>query len=107
MGYCFYLVMSHIFSSYFHIRMTVFYILRFLYKTLWVTRKLNRRLTTLVTVVISRTERRKTVLIKMFAPAWVFFVLVQMDLTKTYDNYLGKNPALSDTHGLQSYFQLI
>lgn len=85
--------------------MTVFYLLHFLYKTLWVTRKLNR-LTTLVTVVISRTERRKTVLIKMFAPAWVFFVLIQMDLTKTY-NYLGKNPALSDTHGLQSYFQLI
>lgn len=44
----------------------------------------------------------------MFATAWVFFVLNQMDLTKTSDNYLGKkNPALSDTHVLKSSFQLI
>lgn len=36
-----------------------------------------------------------------------FLCFIQMDLTKTSDNYLGKKPALSDTHVLKSSFQLV
>jgi len=43
----------------------------------------------------------------MFATAWIFFVLINLGLTKTSDNYLAKTLALSDTHIVQSSFQVI